>query len=478
MNMSNEYLVLTDYSEVPDSTIPETDQKWREYCKELQEQIGDGKFEVLIPGELVGDKETDKSEEKCPTVFGPFGGKYYTKKYAGVLCYAGKTVIIHSRFDGESNKNYFLRYALEKTDLIPWKILTDMDVSASPGSMFKALLGQLFLRQLKEAYAIGVYREYRSFEYNDARPRGRLDIARHIRLNPLQNGKVAYSTREFTTDNPINHLILAAYGCLLARSETKETIRKTLEKDKSLRRPLEELGWSLGSEEITAANLKRILNQTERTIAHPLHRRYEVVRRTARMILKNLGLELFENAGEKVGGVLIPMDRLWELFLEKTVFQNMEKEAQKEIPVILDKEKKTAKRIFKPDFILRKEKNSIVLDAKYRKAWEDAYTKVDDKWDTYVRNDVFQVMSYMFVEKAKTGGILFPLSESKAKVNQNNEYLIRDGMDEDFRIIPVLIADATKVLHEETPEDPYKVFAQKMDDFCADCARIIEDITK
>lgn len=468
--MPNEKIILTDYSPVK--------EEYRKSCMDLQEKIDEGKFEILIPEEL--KKRKEDREGKYPTVFGLFNNEYYTKKYAGILYYDGKLIIIHSRFDGESDKNYFLRYALEKTDLVPWKILADMDVSMSPGSMFRALLGQIFLRQLQEAYAVGVYREYRSFEYNDARPKGRLDIARHIRLNPMENGKVAYSTREYTTDNPMNHLILAAYGCLLARSETKKTTQKFLEKNKSLRRPLEELGWSLGSEEITAANLKRILHQTERAIAHPLHRKYENVRRTARMILKNYGLELFENAGKKVGGVLIPMDRLWELFLEKAVFPcvtDVSTSAQEKIPVILEKGKENAKgkRIFKPDFILKKveEKDGqkvevkTVLDAKYRKAWSDAYTK--DDWRESVRNDVFQVMSYMFVTKAKIGGILFPQRRAGAEdKGENKEYKICAGMSEEFRIIPVPIADTEKT-------DQYEVFCRSMDEYCNECAETIKN---
>ena len=61
------------------------------------------------------------------------------------------------------------------------------------------------------AYRKGIYKQYCTFEGNDSKVRGKIDIARHIRLNPLFNGKIAYSYREYTINNNTNRLIPVSY---------------------------------------------------------------------------------------------------------------------------------------------------------------------------------------------------------------------------------------------------------------------------
>ena len=71
--------------------------------------------------------------------------------------------------------------------------------------------GRLAFVQFHPSY----YRQYRTFQYNDPHPRGWLDVARHLRLNPMNNGKCAYAAREYTLDNPVDRLILLARRCLI-----------------------------------------------------------------------------------------------------------------------------------------------------------------------------------------------------------------------------------------------------------------------
>lgn len=453
MTMDNR-LVLTDYSPVP--------QEEKAFCEELQQAIDNGSFEVIVPEFLKDDTDGDK-----PKVFGTYNNDYRVGKYAGILYYKGRTVVIHSRFDGTGGQNHFLNYSLAVAGKLPMKILRSSDETASQG-VFDLLLVQLFLSQLQDAYNVGIYREYRNFDHNDPHPRGRLDISRHIRLNPLPNGKIAYSTREYSLDNPINHLILAAWGCLRSRPSTGRFAQQMLDADPSLSRPLDELKWSLGPEDLSRPALNRIAAKAVRPIAHPLHLRYETLRRTCLLILRETGLDLFQADGLQVGGLLISMDKTWELLLEHAVLSKVDKvKTQTVIPVLLNRPSQ-GMRTFKPDFLFGyEEKNGRItaqaaLDAKYRRAWETACLTENGAWPDSVRADVFQVLSYMYVTAAPVGGIICPLAGSNRSKAVVRSYPVCAGMTDQFQVIPLIVPDEPGLSCED--------FFRQMDQYSKNCA--------
>lgn len=79
------------------------------------------------------------------------------------------------------------------------------------------ILAIIFAMQIARAYRKGIYRRYRTYENNDSKLKGRINVARHIRLNPIFNGNIAYSSREYTADNDMNRMILTAYTSLQKR---------------------------------------------------------------------------------------------------------------------------------------------------------------------------------------------------------------------------------------------------------------------
>lgn len=458
MTMDNR-LVLTDYSPVP--------QEEKAFCQELQQAIDNGRFEVLVPDFLKDDTDGDK-----PKVFGTYNNEYRVGKYAGILYYKGRTVVIHSRFDGTDGQNHFLNYALAAAGKLPMKILRSSEETASQGA-FDLLLVQLFLSQLQDAYNVGIYREYRNFDHNDPHPKGRLDISRHIRLNPLPNRKIAYSTREYTPDNPINHLILAAWGCLRTRPSTGRFAQQMLDNDPSLSRPLDELKWSLGPEDLSRPALNRVAAKAVRSITHPLHLRYEALRRTCLLILRESGLDLFQSDDLQVGGLLISMDKTWELLLEHAVLSKVGTvKTQTAIPVLLNHHSQ-GMRTFKPDFLFGYEKKNgritaqAVLDAKYRRAWEMAFAEDSNTWPVSVRDDVFQVLSYMYVTAAPAGGIICPLAGSSNKADVPS-YLICAGMADQFQVIPLIVPDEPGLSCED--------FSRQMDQCCKNCANQVRTL--
>lgn len=142
-----------------------------------------------------------------------FGGKKMMGPYVGFLrsrienhdC----TFIITSRFD--SDKNLFTNYILNKAFSMKSIIFPSMNVPLEQNHTMEMLMAIVFIRQMGKAYKKGLFRQYRTYENNDMKVKGKIDISRHIKQNPLFNGRLAYSYREYTADNDINRIILTAY---------------------------------------------------------------------------------------------------------------------------------------------------------------------------------------------------------------------------------------------------------------------------
>lgn len=486
-------IILQDYSKITDEKIGDgADAKSTiDFCKEIQTAIDQGKFNILnladfMEGDTTLKKATSKTKKKgddgdddddgvYPKVFGTYNNAPYTKKYAGILEYKGQTVVINSRFDkaptgdGDNDKTYFLQYALEKIGWKKLRVRYFMDMSIRGGlGLLTQLLIPLFLYQVQEAYQVGVYRQYRNFEHNDSKFRGPIDIPRHIRLNPLSNGNIAYNTRDYTIDNPTNHLILQTMAVLEQRAGSREILQSILTENPELRAPFQRLGWELGIPSVKRSQINGIIADNRNSITHPFHRRYEQVRKTALMILREEGLQLMtQEEDHQVNALLIPMDRVWELLLECTMFPKKKGgvTAQKSIGIVSDTSSKwNPRRILKPDFY--EDGGHYVLDAKYRIPWMDAYT--EGKWTSYVRNDVFQVFAYLYTAKtihdrpAVCGGVVFPYPRKKLedKVGAVKEFSIFKGdFNDRFYLVPYPVE-----LSEHYTS--YQMYQRAMDGHC------------
>lgn len=441
--MAAEQIDLFDFSAIPG--------KYQSFCAELQKQIVRDTSGILCLNLRAGrleaasaetpdedeaedeEQEEDKEEsgsygvaakQNGLTVFRQSGRRVH--KFAGILFYKQQRVVIHSRFD-TSEKDCYLEYALERLGITP-RLMDRMQGFGEQGVM-DMLLPMLFLQQLRSAFDVGVYRRYQTFLYNDSDPKGHLNISRHIRLNPTSNGRVAYSTREYTQDNPINRLILAAYRLLMIRCA--DAMRTQLDGHPELYQPIEKLSAALGVPDIGPSSLRKLMRNTEGPVTHPMHRNYELLRVTSRLILQCFGLNPFSGSGQEVSGILIPMDRLWEQLLESRLLSHGV-DAQGTLPIL------EGRRVLKSDLL----SPWGVLDAKYRESWEKAYQKEQGvffgqkkgkQWQ-FVREDVFQVISYMYIMHRSMGGVVFPLRTDRKALDAETAAALREAEPLPFQI--------------------------------------------
>lgn len=360
------------------------------------ESFSGGKFLVFPSGNAKADlgdkdyifslteKESDKPGFKTSNVMGFFSLDEDVR------------VKISSRFDN-SGKDFFLHYMLQKVCNVAYTPRTESGEDA-----FYDFLYQLFPYYLNEALAQGIYRAYVTREYNDANVRGPIDVARHIKYNIPFNGKIAYHTREYTTDNVITQLIRHTIECIRSLQYGKIVLENG---SKNLRDNI--MAIEMATPTYSRNDRLNIIRRNARPVTHPYYTAYEPLRKLCLAILTNQKLSYGDDSDNMIAGILFDGASLWEEYLnvimqekfgERLLHPNNRSGFGRQYFF-----EGTSGDIF-PDFLLDVEPDSDnvmtacqVLDAKYRINALDS--------DVYK-----QMLSYMFRFDSKSGKLLYPVS--------------------------------------------------------------------
>ena len=298
---------------------------------------------------------------------------------------------IHSRFD-KDNRQLFLNYLLSKVFQVDFMDL----VSAGSNRLWDILVAIMFIQRLKEAVPIGLYKEYKLFEKNDLNFRGRLDLPRHLRQNFPLNDKIAYSYREITFDNPLNHLLRSAL----------EMIRKKwpslLYNDPDIRDLITAL--TCATPTWNHSSIRDILRMPicKEALRHPFFAEYyEESRVLAVMILQEEGLSVYDAAESEVSGVVFDGAWLWEEYISTILsplgFLHANYDTKVGKIKLFNEAGIVGMDDIYPDFY--SEARKIVLDTKYKN-------------DKESREDIFQLLSYTFITGAEKCGLIYPPQEN------------------------------------------------------------------
>ena len=343
----------------------------------------------IFPNDLKNSPDLDKDQKILETV----NQKIKTGNVIGFLGCGQERLTISSRFSSKSD-DYFLHYLLQKVLNIN---LTSLDVGLSREERLYQLLIYLFPKYLEAAMRKGLYKEYQRFSHNDSHIKGVIDVVNHLKKNLPFTGNIAYTTREFTYDNPMMQLI-------------RHTI-EYIKNQKSLGRGIIYTNRENITEIIRvtpsykqADRAKVIRRNQDKPLRHAYFREYRKLQELCLMILnrEEHGLGYQE---QKIHGILFDVAWLWEEYvytlLPKDFIHPRNKDKTDGISVFSNRERK----VF-PDFYHKELK--IVLDAKYK---ELEFTEKGIN-----REDLFQLISYSYILKAEKGGLVFP---SKDKVVDN-----------------------------------------------------------
>jgi len=432
--MAGEHSYFTvDYAEIP---VPERDEDFRNLQSIADCSVGDlcrGRY----PGLLVFPKELNayKDDIDKGVICKISDARLTTGDIMGFVGRNETQLTIRSRFAAEGKEDYFLHYLVRKVFAVN---LFDLPHSASRESVFDFAVC-LFPFHLKAALRQGVFKQYRERELNDPHLRGAVDAARHIRSNTPFGGNVAYRVREYAFDNAITQLI----------RHTIEYIRSSpfasaLRADSDTECAVRAIRCATPSYDIR--DRRRIIARNLRPVAHPFFTAYAVLQKLCLQILAHDGLK-YGDSDDKICGMLFCGSWLWEEYLHTVLRECGFDHAR-------NKKRTGGIRLFEklrpdgspapcghwryPDFF----KDDCVLDAKYK----HLETRQID------RNDMHQLIAYMYVQRAGRGGFIHPIS--------------RDGCRIDVDCLGTLRGFGGRICRMGVPVPPlagsYREFAEKM----------------
>ena len=337
----------------------------------------------IFPNDLQYSPDLEKDQKILETV----NQEIKTGNVIGFLGYGQERLTISSRFSDKSN-DHFLHYLLQKVLNIN---LTSLDVGLSQEDKLYQFLIYLFPKYLQAALRKGLYKEYQRFFHNDSHVKGVLDVGNHLKKNLPFTGNIAYTTREFTYDNPLMQLIRHTIEYIKNQKNFGVLLDSNRENITEITR--------VTSAYKLADRAKIIRGNQSKPIRHAYFHEYRKLQELCLMILnrEKHGLGYQE---QKIHGILFDVSWLWEEYvytlLPKYFVHPRNKDRTDGISVF-----SVGKRKVYPDFYDRERK--IVLDAKYKKL---EFTERGIN-----REDLFQLISYSYILEAEKAGLIFPSME-------------------------------------------------------------------
>jgi len=378
----------------------------------LIELIKNNSSLLLFPNML--GNNNDGIEEQ--TIFNMYGDssnlskvKLHTGNLMGYIGINNTKLRISSRFSNNDNNDYFLQYLLQKVFSIN---LFDFKYSMSLNGELE-LLFFIFPFLLKKALSQGIFKTYQTFRRNDSCIKGVIDIARHIKTNVPFFGMIAYNSRERTVDNYMTQLIRHTIEYIKTKSFGKEILFYDIDTKEAVN----EIIKSTNSYCLKDRN--KIIFKNLKALNHPYFTFYKSLQQLCISILthKKIG---YGNSDNKVYGILFDGAWLWEEYLA-TILKSIGFKHPK------NKTEQNGIRVYRgricyPDFYKGSQiediyqnnqfENNLVMDAKYKRLENK---KEDEFISRFSREDLYQLITYMHVLPAKTGGLIYPISSNNDK---------------------------------------------------------------
>lgn len=317
-----------------------------------------------------------------------------TSNLMGFIGIGGTQLKISSRFSKDDENDFFVQYMLQKVFSIN---LFDWELQNLNGEL--DLLMFVFPKLLKKALSQGLYRQYQTFNRNDANVKGVIDVSRHIKQNVPFCGKIAYNSRGRTFDNPLTELIRHTIEYIKTKPFGKQLLSSGIETKKCVQEIIE------ATQSYNFHEREKVISQNLKPITHPYYTAYKPLQKLCLAILRHKKIG-FGNAKNKAYGILFDGAWLWEEYLwtilkSKDFLHPQNKKHAGGIKMFendFDEESfdKNYRRIY-PDFY---KPNECILDAKYKRLQNGVS-----------REDLYQIVTYMHTMKIDHGGFLYPIPQ-------------------------------------------------------------------
>lgn len=310
------------------------------------------------------------------------------------------SVSIHSRFthkkhDGrvdDNSQDFFLYYLLQKVFSIN---IFDLEHTQSKEDKVFDFLLFLFPMMLKNALSQGLFKEYKTNNYDDARVKGSINISRFIRYDIPFKGTVSYSTHERSFDNSMTQLIRHTIEHIKRHPFGSSILNKDAEMIENVNVIIQ------ATPTYNQRNRIQVLNANRRPKVHPYFTKYRDLQQLCVHILRHDALK-YGKEKDKIHGILFDGAWLWEEYLN-TILKDID---------FTHAENKIKERGFR---MFHDGNENEVVCRNNRKLYPDFYKKnfiLDAKYkhlnSGVGREDLYQVVTYMYCSCAKHGGYIYP----------------------------------------------------------------------
>lgn len=330
------------------------------------------------------------------------GHKLHTNSIVGFVGRNGTHLSIHSRFakGGNSKQDCFLHYMLQRVAQIS---LFHLNHPTDQDDGFDFLI-YLFPNLLNKAISQGVYKKYVTRRYNDANVRGVIDINRHIRYNEPFNGRVSYTTREFSYDNELTQLIRHTIEYIARRRDGSNI----LSADPNTKQAVQQIISATPSYQ--PSRRLAIVNKNLRPLVHPYYSDYAPLQKLCLQILRHDELK-YGHAKDEIYGVLIDAAWLWEEYLAIVLKGKLQHLRMNDTSkYYLFEEGSSPRQQIIPDYL--SPNKDVVADAKYIPLDERVLYEEESVTAVY-----YKTIAYMYRFCSKNGYLLYPSkSDNKATV--------------------------------------------------------------
>ena len=365
------------------------------------------------------------------------GKVYQTGNLVGFIGNDQVQLEVSSRFCPKNQKtDNFLYYMLSRQCQ-----LNMVDMKVGKGTI-SALDLQMFMFPLlfKEAMRQGLYKKYIRKEYNDSNVRGTIDVSRHIRSNYPENGRISYSTKEFSYDNAITQLIRhtiqymdsTPMGHILLRTDKdmESYVRCIIQHTPNYRRN----------------ERHNVMAENRTPISHPYFTAYRPLQLLCMSILRR-DMASYGMDDAKIYGVLIDVAWLWEEYIADILksigfTHHTELNAFK---LFNDTRDNHSFQTVIPDYVYTDENGKyIVSDAKYIPLHRFRQMSAEKAAPIY-----YKTIMYMYRFATDTGYLFHPCSKADAdEIEHKNgvtysDYEIANGMNCHLHEVGLTVPDET-----------------------------------
>lgn len=332
-------------------------------------------------------------------------GVLKTTNIMGIIGHDDEQLFIGSRFDRQNN--YFFYYMIKRVMNINI-VNKDVDVELKKG--YLDILIFLFPRYLNLALRKGLLKEYRTHHHNDQNIKGRIAFKRHLKENSPFTGKVAYTTREFSYDNPVINLIRYTIEFIKMRKD----FRSVLNHDDMTMNNVKQI-------EAHSFNYRRlnVLTVIQHNLKKPVRHGYYYEYRTLQILclaILRANESIYKKSAEnKVYGILFDGAWLFEEYVNLLIndaYHHPQNKTGEEKKHLFEE----SIGLIYPDFISRNHVNRTVADAKYKR-----YSGIHGK-------DYLQLVAYMYRFDSKQGYFIYPKSYNNKK-ERNERLSLKQGVD-------------------------------------------------